>query len=296
MISRGMGVACFGTLAMLCAPAAAQSIAVSLGIRETGTAAPLGANGGTSGGIEFVNMDLAHVPLNGTWRLVVFNFPTVTLTPFAGPTANGIFDVDRGTLEHIRFRNTQGITEPIRIFIDDLHISYDQESALFDFEAQALGTQHVFRRPDFSGTTSGNIIWPNSTEVSNAAARGGSQSLEVKFQFVDDNADRWVRLITFNTPTGPNPTVDFRGTLSFWMMGAVGTGSICYANCDGSTMQPILNVDDFTCFINEFAAASVLPHAAQIDHYANCDGSTTPPVLNVDDFTCFISAFAAGCL
>jgi hypothetical protein len=69
----------------------------------------------------------------------------------------------------------------------------------------------------------------------------------------------------------------------------------CYANCDGSTAAPILNVDDFTCFINEFAAAQSLPPAQQVGHTANCDGSTAAPVLNVDDFTCFINAFAVGC-
>jgi choice-of-anchor B domain-containing protein len=69
----------------------------------------------------------------------------------------------------------------------------------------------------------------------------------------------------------------------------------CYANCDYSTTPPILNVDDFTCFINEFAMASSLPHANQVTHYANCDSSTTAPVLNVDDFTCFINSFALGC-
>ena len=31
------------------------------------------------------------------------------------------------------------------------------------------------------------------------------------------------------------------------------------------------------------------------DPYANCDGSTTPPVLNINDFTCFQTRFAAGC-
>jgi hypothetical protein len=72
-------------------------------------------------------------------------------------------------------------------------------------------------------------------------------------------------------------------------------GPVCYANCDGSTAAPILNVEDFTCFINEFASAQALPHEQQVIHYANCDGSTTAPVLNVDDFTCFINQFAAGC-
>jgi hypothetical protein len=69
----------------------------------------------------------------------------------------------------------------------------------------------------------------------------------------------------------------------------------CYANCDGSTTPPILNVEDFTCFINEFAAATALPPSQQQTHYANCDNSTTQPVLNVEDFTCFINKFAQGC-
>jgi len=60
----------------------------------------------------------------------------------------------------------------------------------------------------------------------------------------------------------------------------------CYANCDGSTVAPVLNVSDFTCFLNRFAAGNPA---------ANCDGSTTPPVLNVNDFICFQTAYAAGC-
>ena len=60
----------------------------------------------------------------------------------------------------------------------------------------------------------------------------------------------------------------------------------CYANCDGSVAAPILNVNDFTCFLNRFAAG---------DPYANCDGSTAVPVLNVNDFTCFLNSYATGC-
>jgi hypothetical protein len=60
----------------------------------------------------------------------------------------------------------------------------------------------------------------------------------------------------------------------------------CYANCDGSTALPVLNVNDFLCFQSRFAAA---------DPYANCDGSSVPPVLNVNDFLCFMGEFAAGC-
>ena len=63
-------------------------------------------------------------------------------------------------------------------------------------------------------------------------------------------------------------------------------GGFCYANCDGSTTPPALNVLDFSCFLNAFAAGA---------EYANCDGSTSPPVLNVLDFGCFLNRFAAGC-
>ncbi|MFN0133716.1 MAG: multicopper oxidase domain-containing protein [Phycisphaerales bacterium] len=60
----------------------------------------------------------------------------------------------------------------------------------------------------------------------------------------------------------------------------------CYANCDGSDTPPVLNVNDFSCFLNAYAAGNP---------YANCDGSSAPPVLNINDFVCFLNRFAAGC-
>jgi hypothetical protein len=66
----------------------------------------------------------------------------------------------------------------------------------------------------------------------------------------------------------------------------VGGAAPCYANCDGSTSAPVLNVLDFNCFLNRFSAG---------DAYANCDGSTVVPVLNVLDFNCFLNRFTAGC-
>jgi hypothetical protein len=47
-----------------------------------------------------------------------------------------------------------------------------------------------------------------------------------------------------------------------------------------------LNVQDFACFLNKFAAG---------DTYANCDNSTDLPILNVLDFGCFLNQFAGGC-
>jgi len=84
------------------------------------------------------------------------------------------------------------------------------------------------------------------------------------------------------TLIGPTGFTDIRGMA----VSAALTPPSCYANCDGSTIVPVLNVQDFSCFLNRFASG---------DSYANCDLSTTPPVLNVQDFSCFLNQFAAGC-
>jgi hypothetical protein len=77
------------------------------------------------------------------------------------------------------------------------------------------------------------------------------------------------------------------GSLVFDSGSAVLTRAyVCPANCDGSTLYPVLNVADFTCFLTRFSAGEA---------YANCDCSTTAPALNVSDFTCFLQQFAGGC-
>jgi hypothetical protein len=73
--------------------------------------------------------------------------------------------------------------------------------------------------------------------------------------------------------------------VAFVLHGTGGTPA-CYANCDGSTIAPVLNVLDFNCFLNRFSSG---------DSYANCDGSTIAPALNVLDFNCFLNRFSAGC-
>jgi VCBS repeat protein len=61
---------------------------------------------------------------------------------------------------------------------------------------------------------------------------------------------------------------------------------VCYANCDGSTAVPIVNVADFDCFMARFNAG---------DARANCDGSSGTPLLTIQDVICFQEKFAAGC-
>jgi probable HAF family extracellular repeat protein len=80
-----------------------------------------------------------------------------------------------------------------------------------------------------------------------------------------------------------HPTT-FAGAQPF--VAILGGPAPCYANCDQSTAPPALNVADFSCFLQRFAAG---------EPYANCDQSTSIPVLNVADFTCYLQRFAAGC-
>jgi probable HAF family extracellular repeat protein len=120
-------------------------------------------------------------------------------------------------------------------------------------------------------------------------ATHGLRDLNVVLAELGLNLNGWVlteaRGISANgrviVGTGTNPA----GNVEAWRVD-LGAAPPCYANCDGSTAAPILNVNDFTCFMNRYAGG---------DPYANCDGSTVVPVLNVNDFTCFMNKYAAGC-
>ena len=206
--------------------AAGQSIAVSIAVRETGSVAALGADGGTAGGIEWVDRDVNVVSLDGTWQQVSFNLSQGDLLAFAGVTANNMWDGTRGVLEHLRIRNIDGLTAPLEIFLDDLTLTGPGQPPYMDgWEGASLGAEHIFRDPGFSGSTLANLVGTGSSAVSDAMARSGSQSYAMNLQFVDADPTRWARVITFNTITGGNPTVDFGGTVSFWIKGGVVPGA-----------------------------------------------------------------------
>jgi hypothetical protein len=122
------------------------------------------------------------------------------------------------------------------------------------------------------------------------AAAAQAQSLEMNWFTIDSGgvsmsgANNLTLDGTVGQPdAGPMSGGGFELAGGFW--GQLDEPS-CWANCDNSTIAPVLNVLDFSCFLNKFAAG---------DAYANCDNSTVAPVLNVLDFACFLNKFAAGC-
>jgi len=195
---------------------------LSIGVRETGFAGGpdngVGGNGGTSGGIEFINLDGQNLTMDGTWQTFTWTFATDTPTAFAGASANSILEGNYGVLEHLRIRNSGGATGAMTLWIDDITNDFTPPGGgptsvnFGDFEGFALGSEVIFQEPRFSGSTTGNLMaLPNTSVVTDSAAFGGVQSDQVDFQFIDGLDTRWVRLTTFGTPNLPNPIVRFDG-------------------------------------------------------------------------------------
>jgi hypothetical protein len=103
-------------------------ISVSLLVRETGGTGPIGANGGSTGTIEFVGASSfagaqgganagpvgKAVPAN-TWTTLTFDIPN---EPVAGFTGNGQLTGDWGVLESLGITST-GDAGPITVYYDN---------------------------------------------------------------------------------------------------------------------------------------------------------------------------------
>ena len=208
--------------ALMTVSGASAQLLISIGVRETGFAGGtdngVGGNGGSTGGIEWINLDGQSLTLDGTWQTFTFTMASDPVNAFAGASANGILEGSFGVLEHLRIRNMGGYTAPIRLWIDDIANTFTppgggQTTVTFgSFEGFAPGTEVIFQEPRFSGSTSGNLmLLPNTSLVTNTTALNGTNSDQIDFQFLDGTTTRWDRLTTFNTPNIPNPIIRFDG-------------------------------------------------------------------------------------
>lgn len=214
--------------ALVLAGVASAQLQISIGIRETGFAGSpegnIGANGGATGGIEWVNLDGQTLVTDGTWQQFSFTLATATLTGFAGTSANGILEGNYGTIEHIRVRNALGETGPIQLWIDDFNNTITPAGAgpidnvFGTFEGYGDGTEVMFQEPNFSGSTSANLVAGGTAGVDNTTAHSGTGSYKFNFQFVDATTTRWARLTSFNVANQGNPVVRFdqSSVVTFW--------------------------------------------------------------------------------
>lgn len=204
----------------------AAEIRLSLGVRETNAAGPVGSNGGSANGIEWVGrdtttgLDLTLVPADNAWHEVRFNIAN-PVVGFAGSTADGNLASTSGfgTLEHLRVANTADGFTRYRIWIDDLvNIVNDVATTITDFESYSVGDEVIFQEPRFSGSTSGKLqASPNLAGVTDAIAFGGTKSYGFDFEFIDDTAagaggsGNWARLTSSNTSNLPNVAIGVPG-------------------------------------------------------------------------------------
>jgi hypothetical protein len=143
----------------------------------------------------------------------------------------------------------------------------------------------------------GGTYEPGAT-ITLAVQAGGTEPLTYQWTHRDQAVANGGRISGATTPTltisaatifdGGGYIVNVSNHCALVSAGAaIDVEPACYPNCDGSTTQPILNVNDFLCFQAAFATGL---------QYANCDGHCNPPpCLNVNDFICFMARYAAGC-
>lgn len=189
------------------ASAQTSQFKISIGVRETGSTAAIGADGGGAGSIEWVDKDIQGLNADGQWHKFTFNFGTDPVSSFTGDGVLSTANM-RGVLEHIRILNSGQTTNPITFWLDDLVNTVsgvDNVLGTWDSSQVAPGGYYLFRDPYWSGSTQ-TFVKPGATAKADATDfHSGDGSYKIDWSFVNPNPAGWVRMTT----VGANPTIDF---------------------------------------------------------------------------------------
>lgn len=143
---------------------AGHTLSVGLGVRETGTAAAYGANGGTTGALEWVGVTNVIggvpipnrvVPIN-TATTLVFNLPFEPQWSFTG---DGVVDQSgaKGVLEHLVIYGSSGVPGANYVWLDDIQVVVANNLA-YTLDAGAPAGATIGRRTGkFSWTPGGAV-------------------------------------------------------------------------------------------------------------------------------------------
>ncbi|MFN7137994.1 MAG: putative Ig domain-containing protein, partial [Limisphaerales bacterium] len=157
---------------------ASKAVKVGLGVRETGTTAAYGANGGTTGAIEWVGVTnvVSGAPIPN--KLVAANTAT-TLTfnipfePQAAFTGDGVVPQNnvKGVLEHLIIKG-EGGTGAYSIWLDDFQVIVANNNAYTLVNAPA-GASIGYRNGKFSWTPTTAQVGTHTFTVRVTDALGG---------------------------------------------------------------------------------------------------------------------------
>jgi len=188
---------------------------LSLGVREVAVpegGCVIGTDGGTTGGIEWIgpSSTVSGAP-QGKLLNPSTEWQTVTFDPASDPVlsfnaGNGVLDGVCNVFEHLALVSTATNTGAYTVLIDNVKSG---TTVVEDFESYLAGDAAMFNTPNYSGTTSANLLLPDPS-IATVVAEGdaSNQSLKVVFQYKDEDARRWLRLVTSAVANRPNPIID----------------------------------------------------------------------------------------
>ncbi len=223
---------CIPNAGLIVGGGANPSVRVALSIRgNPNLAGPVGStSGGTNSNIYFLGASsvlsgacpeqgLVLYPSND-WQTVSFTRGPDSSAPIdpvvlwnngssGSPTLDGAF----GGLDGIAFA-CEGDPGNFEIYLDDL--ANGTNGIVQDWEAGTVGQSYAFVQPNYSGSTSGNLLSaPSEALVVNTIASSGTNSLCVRWQFNDGATNRWLRLVTATASPVQNPQLDLTEPISF---------------------------------------------------------------------------------
>lgn len=276
-------------------PNPTAGLRMTLALRETGTQAPVGGDGGFSGTIEWIGASTILsggrpwgklIQPSGQWQTLTFNPVTDPVLP--GPSGDGIMQcglTGKGVLEGLIVVPATSDSGPYVLYIDNVS---NGTTLITDFEGYLPGTEDVlFRRPSFLGVHL--LTAPNVSVISAARGDASAKSLHLSWQF-EDVASRWLRLTTYSlngypSPYFPNPTIRCTQPTSFRILLLPRASGDLDADAD-------IDTNDFDWF-EDCVTGPAVPYAGNMP--AACwlvpDGSGILPVdydrdgdVDADDF------------
>jgi hypothetical protein len=174
-----------------------KAVKIGLGVRETGTTAAYGANGGTTGAIEWVGVTnvVSGNPVPNklvaanAWTTLSFNIPFEPKTAYTG---DGIIpQTGKGVLEHVIIRG-EGGTGAYAVYFDDMAV-VAQNTLAYTLDAGAPAGASIERR-------TGKFTWTPTT------GQAGTHTFNVRV--TDQGGAQDFETITVTvTGTGNNPPV-----------------------------------------------------------------------------------------
>lgn len=152
----------------------------------------LGATGKLSNGAP-IGKPLVPGP---DWQTVTFDPTTDPILNFLNGDGswNGATKAVLDSIALVNDQTNPGVG-PYQLFIDNITSG---TTNIGDFEGKAVGSTVMFRVPNYSGSTSAQLLVPpNVSAVDGDLGDGGGQSERIEWRWLDDATTRWLRLTTY---------------------------------------------------------------------------------------------------